>query len=122
MRATRLVLIRDFVIFLIKLVLDALKDGFLFHAAIVAVVLDLFFSGRRRRIFYAVMKLGERFDLWLNLHGALSAEDTGNADGLFGASKAGSDNLLGKLEQAVRGGDEPRGASRRKKNLKTPRS
>jgi hypothetical protein len=108
MRATRLVLIRDFLIFQLKLLLDAGKDAFLFWAALVAVILDLFFGGKRRRIFYTVMKLGERIDLWLNLHGALSKEDDGSGDGLFGASKAGSDNLLGQLEQAVRGGDEPR--------------
>jgi hypothetical protein len=29
-------------------------------------------------------------------------------DGLFGASEAGTDNLLGQIEQLVRGGDEPR--------------
>lgn len=104
---------RDFIIFLIKLVLDALKDVLLFKASIIAVILDLFFGGKRRRIFYAVMRFGERFDLWLNLHGALSDPGDGTGDGLFGSSKAGSDNLLGKLEQAVRGGDEPRGSTPR---------
>jgi hypothetical protein len=73
----------------------------------VAMVVDLFFSGKRRRLLYRVMQLGERFDLWLNLHGALArGEDTG--DGLFGGSKAGSPTLVGRLEQMVRGGDEPR--------------
>jgi hypothetical protein len=109
MRATRAVLIRDFLIFQLKLLLDGAKDVFLFQAAIVAVVLDLFFGGRRRRLFYTVMRLGERIDLWLNLHGAISKGDDGSGDGLFGASKAGSDNLLGQLEQAIRGGDLPRG-------------
>jgi len=76
--------------------------------------LDLFFGGRRRRLFYKVIRLGERIDLWLNLHGALSkAEETG--DGLFGGSRAGSKTMLGQLEQAVRGGDEPRSQKRRRK-------
>lgn len=122
MRASRGVLIRDFIIFMVKLVLDALKDVFLFKASIVAIVLDLFFGGKRRRIFYAVMRLGERFDLWLNLHGALSSPDEGSDDGLFGASKAGSDTLLGQLEQAVRGGDEPRTTRRRRSRFKNPDS
>jgi len=117
MRATRPVLIRDFLIFQLKLLLDGAKDVFLFQAAIVAVVLDLFFGGRRRRIFYTVMKLGERIDLWLNLHGAMTRGDDASGDGLFGASKAGSDNLLGKIEQAVRGGDEPRRAKGKKDPL-----
>ena len=41
--------------------------------------------------------MSERFDLWLNLHGAaLRAES--DEDGLFGVSEAGSNTLLGKLE------------------------
>lgn len=111
MRASRLVLIRDFLIFQLKLVLDGFKDVFLFQASIVAVVLDLFFGGRRKRIFYQVMKLGERMDLWLNLHGAL-ARGSESGDGLFGASRAGSPTFLGRLEQTVRGGDEPRRAQK----------
>ena len=81
----------------------------------VAVVLDLLFSGRRKRLLYKVMHLGERFDLWLNLHGALTrGEATG--DGLFGGSRAGSETMVGKLEQLVRGGDEPR-KTRRQRDL-----
>lgn len=107
MRATRPVLIRDFLIFWLKLYLDGFKDVFLLVASTVAVVIDLFFGGSRNRMFYRVMRLGERIDLWLNLHGAIKkGEETG--DGLFGGSKAGSDTLLGQIEQAVRGGDEPR--------------
>ena len=113
MQATRSVLIRDFFIFQLKLWLDGFKDLLMIQLSIVAVVLDLFFGGRRRRLFYKVIRLGERIDLWLNLHGALSrAEESG--DGLFGASRAGSKTMLGQLEQAVRGGDEPRSQKRRR--------
>ena len=31
-----------------------------------------------------------------------------DVDGLFGASESGSDTLLGKVEEMVRGGDVPR--------------
>ena len=118
MRATRPVLIRDFLIFQLKLVLDGFKDVFLLQASIVAVVLDLFFGGKRNRIFHRVMRLGERIDLWLNLHGAIKrAAETG--DGLFGGSEAGSDSLLGKIEQVVRGGDVP-GKRARKRDLHEP--
>jgi hypothetical protein len=107
MRASRSVLIRDALIFAAKLALDGLKDLLLIWLSAGAVIFDLFFGGKRRRLFYQVMRLGEKFDLWLNLHGALTkAEGTG--DGLFGGSKAGSDSLVGQLEQLVRGGDEPR--------------
>lgn len=110
--ATRRVTIRDFFIFQLKLVLDGLKDFALFQLAIGALLVDLVSGGgRRRRLFYSVLRLSERFDLWLNLNGAMERLDAGlDDDGLFGASDAGADTLLGKLEQMVRGGDEPRGA------------
>ena len=107
MKATRGVLLRDYVIFVLKLWLDGLKDGLLIVLSSVALVLDLFFGGNRKRLFYSVMRMGERIDLWLNLHGIMSRDEETD-DGLFGASKAGSDTMVGKLEQAVRGGDEPR--------------
>jgi len=109
--ATRSVTIRDFFIFQLKLVLDGLKDLAVFQVSIGAIVLDIIAGrGRRPRLFYSVLKASERFDHWLNLHGVTEKlEDPDNDDGLFGASKAGSDTLLGKIEQLVRGGDRPRG-------------
>jgi len=115
MQATRSVLIRDFLIFQMKLWLDGFKDLIMIQLSLVAVVVDLFFGGRRKRLFYKVIRLGERIDLWLNLHGALSRGD-GTGDGLFGASLAGSKTMLGQLEQAVRGGDEPRSRRRRQQS------
>ncbi len=54
------------------------------------------------------MRASEKFDLWPNFHFSLERiHDTD--DGLFGASEAGSDTLLGQSEQLARGGDEPRG-------------
>lgn len=98
---------RDFAIFQVKLLLDGLKDFILFNLSIGAFALDVVSGRGRRRFFYRVMELGERVDLWLNLHGAAgAAESTG--DGLFGASRAGSETLLGTVEQWVRGGDDPR--------------
>ena len=118
MKVSRKVVVRDFAIFQVKLVLDGFKDGLLMGLSIGALVLDLFRGGRRKRLFYRVMDLGERIDLWLNLHGAAArAEET--EDGLFGASKAGSPSMLGRLEQTVRGGDEPR-RSRRGREARRP--
>lgn len=97
------VLLRDFLIFQLKLVLDGLKDVLLLQLSILAVVFDLLF-GRRGRplLFYNVLRLSERFDLWLNLHGP--AEDAERSDeGLFGASASGSSSLIGKLEQIITG-------------------
>jgi hypothetical protein len=96
------VLIRDLLIFQLKLVLDGLKDLVLIQLSLGAVLFDLLF-GRpgRASLFYGVLRLSERFDLWLNLYGAArNAERT--EDGLFGASRAGSSSLLGRLEEVVR--------------------
>jgi len=99
--------VRDFAIFQLKLVIDGLKDGTVFTLSFVAFGVDLVFRRHgRRRFFYRMMKVSERFDLWLNLHGATEEADS-HADGLFGASEAGTDTLLGQIEQLVRGGDEP---------------
>jgi hypothetical protein len=83
--------IRDFAIFQLKLLIDGLKDGAVFTMSFVAFGVDLVFRRHgRRRFFYKVMRVSERFDLWLNLHGAAEGADH-EADGLFAASQAGSD-------------------------------
>lgn len=100
--AQRGVLVRDLLIFQLKLVLDGLKDMVLIQLSIVAVVIDLVLGKPGGPLlFYRLLRCSERFDLWLSLHGAADrAEDTD--DGLFGASRAGSNSMLGKLEQVVR--------------------
>ena len=107
---SRGVTLRDFAIFQLKLALDGLKDVAVFQVSIVAVVLDFIAGrGRRPRLFYSVVRWSEHFDAWLNLHGVMQRLDEGDTDdGLFGASEAGSDSLIGQIEQLVRGGDEPR--------------
>ncbi|HSM04028.1 MAG TPA: hypothetical protein VK858_05380 [Longimicrobiales bacterium] len=115
-QARRSVVIRDFAIFQLKLLLDAAKDGVLAALSVGALVLDLLSGGGRKpRLFYSVLAMSERFDLWLNLSGAVSRLESEELDddGLFGASEAGSDSLLGRIEELVRGGDEP-GSRKRK--------
>lgn len=115
--ATRNVTLRDFFVFQLKLMLDGLKDVVVFNLSVGAMVLDLIAGrGRRPRLFYSVVRLSERWDLWLNLNGAVARMDAGeDEDGFFGASEAGSDSLLGRIEQLVRGGDEPRRGRRDRK-------
>jgi hypothetical protein len=112
--ATRGVTFRDFLIFQVKLVLDGAKDVVVFWISIGAMLLDTIAGrGRRPRLFYSVMRMSEKWDLWLNLHSVVQRIDEQEGeDGLFGASDAGSDTLLGQIEQLVRGGDEPRGTGR----------
>jgi hypothetical protein len=108
---SRWVIVRDLLLFQLKLFLDGVIDVTLAPLSIGAAIVEVLFGGEKRgRLFYAILRFGERADLWLNLYGASRKAD---ADGLFGGSKAGSDTLLGEIEQRIRGGDEPR--RRRKK-------
>ena len=103
---SRWVIVRDLLIFQLKLFLDGFVDLALAPVSIAAAAIEIIFGRKKRgRLFYAVMRLGERADLWLNLYGASRRAD---ADGLFGGSKAGTKTMLGELEMKLRGGDEPR--------------
>jgi hypothetical protein len=112
------VLIRDFLIFYIKLLIDGAKDLLFLQLALIAFALDfvlMIVVGRKRSFFYRVLEIGERFDLWLNLYNP-AKRAAGNPDGLFGESRAGDDTLLGEIEELVRRGPEPvaAGAPRRR--------
>ena len=95
---SRAALVRDFLIFQLKLFLDGLKDVAMSPLAALAVVWDLLVGDRSGRRFYSVLRLTERFDLWLNLYGAAHGAERGG-EGLFESSAAGSDTMLGKLEE-----------------------
>lgn len=95
-------LLRDLLIFQVKLIVDAVKDVLLIKISIIAAVFDVLF-GRRGRplLFYRVLRTSERFDLWMNLYAP--AEDVERVeDGLFGASEAGDRSFVGKLEELLR--------------------
>jgi hypothetical protein len=103
------VLARDFGLFYLKLLLDGFKGVILVQLGILAFCVDMIFmlvAGSRRSFFYAVLELGERFDLWLNLYGP-SRRAGANPDGLFGESRAGDHTFLGEMEELVRRGPEP---------------
>ncbi len=96
----------DFAILQLRLMIDGLKDGAVFVMSSLGFGTGLLFGRHgRRRFFYKMMRVSERLDLWLNLHGAMGRGE--DPDGLFGTSAAGSDTLLDQVEQIVRGGDEP---------------
>jgi hypothetical protein len=107
---SRKVVVRDFLIFQVKLALDGFKDMVVFGLSIGAIVLDFISGqGRRPRLFYSVVRISERWDMWLNLHAAAKRLEEGDSeDGFFGVSEAGSDTLIGQIEQLVRGGDKPK--------------
>lgn len=67
---TRGAIVRDVIFFQVKLWLDGFKDVVLSPLSIAAAALDFVFHSKRRSLFYGVLRLGERFDLWLNLYSA----------------------------------------------------
>ena len=96
-----MVLLRDLFLFHVKLALDGMKDIVLIWLSVGAVIGDLLIGGSRRgQLFYSVMRLGERLDLWLNVYGPAHAAGS-NPDGLFGESRAGDDSYMGKMEQLL---------------------
>ena len=112
-RHQKRVVIRDLAIFQAKLFLDGIKDVVLMPASIVAAGLDVVFPGPTPgRLFYRVLRAGERFDRWLSLFSAAERADAQH-DGLFGASRAGADSLLGEIEKLVLGHEEPRSSRTR---------
>lgn len=61
----------DFAIFQLTLMIDGLKEGAVFVMSLLAFGIDLLFGRHgRRRFVYRMMRVSERLDLWLNLHGA----------------------------------------------------
>ncbi len=99
----RWVILRDLIIFHVKLTIDGTKDIVLAPVSMLAALLDLAFPGRAPgHRFYSVMSVGERFDRWLSLFSA-AQKATAREDGLFGASPAGAPSLLGRLEKIVVG-------------------
>ena len=106
------VVLRDLLIFQLKLLADGFADLIVAQLALVAVLVDLLFPAERKgQRFYWVMARAERFDRWLSLYGMADRADL-EEDGLFGASQAGADTLLGRLEAYVTGrweidGEEP---------------
>jgi len=118
----RKVIIRDLIIFQVKLAVDGLKDLVLLPTSLVAALIDLVFPGPQPgRFFYLVMRAGETFDRWLSLYGP-ALEARAALDGLFGASRAGAATMLGELEEFVRGPEQPRDPGRPGGGRPPPRS
>jgi len=98
-RPSKGVIIRDLLIFQVKLWLDGLKDIVLSPLSIIGAVIDLLRSPANPSFFYTTMQLGERFDRWLNLYDA-SQKAVARASGLVGDD--GDDEVTRPLEILAR--------------------
>lgn len=97
----RWVLIRDAVVFQVKLLVDGLRDFVLLPISVVAALLSLLRGGNGAgREFYTLVAFGRRTEKWINLFGAadrLPAADEPDDD----SEIATVDGLVNKLERKV---------------------
>ena len=107
MSHSKAVLLRDLMIFQVKLVLDGMKDIVLMPLTIGAAAIDIVFPGAvPGQRFYTLMSLGERFDRWLNLFSAADHADA-SRDGLFRNGRTGERSLISEIEDLVTGSRRP---------------
>lgn len=109
--ASRNVTLRAFAIFQVKLLLDGAGDFAAFWLSIGAILVDFIAGrGRRPRLFYSVVRLSERFDKWVDLHGVAQQMDEAEAeDGLFaGTGDLGDDDLVSEIERLAQRAKSPR--------------
>ena len=98
---SRWVLIRDLLVFQVKLVLDGTRDLLLSPVSLVAGVLDLSSSRERPgRFFYDVVHLGKRSEEWINLFGAADRVEPPEIP-TIGAEADRVDAVFDKIERAI---------------------
>jgi hypothetical protein len=103
-------LTRDLGVFELKLALDGLKDIVLAPLALAAVLADMMMPAEKRGVFlHAVIRLGERFERWLNLYGLKRGSGTRSI-----LDEGGSDIIVDYIESTAL--DLHRGIKDRKKD------
>lgn len=75
-------IIRDLLVFQVKVWVEGFKDVALVPLSLGAAFIDLLF-GRKpgRGALYGVMRVGDRFERWINLYGPVMAEAKGDVKG-----------------------------------------
>ncbi len=68
MRPYRKELLRNFIVFQFKLLMDGGKDFFLSFVSIIFVIIDLVSGDPGHCRFNGIMQAGRRFDAWLKLY------------------------------------------------------
>lgn len=87
-------LLRDFIAFELKLLVDGFKDVMLAQLALLVMAIELVFRrGRRGRLFYGLMRIGARFEKWLGLCEPHSRSD-GEGDDDDVATRLGHANRI----------------------------
>ena len=107
--------VRDVLIFQVKLWLEGFKDIVLMPLSLGAAVIDLFFrGGKSRGTLYSVMKLGHRFERWVHLYAALEEKEA--------KQRAARNNSLDDLLNEAADGIEKKATNGRSSSADRPRS
>ena len=70
-------IVRDVLIFQVKLWLEGFKDVALMPLSLGAAIIDLVFRGSKSKgALYSVMKLGDRFERWVHLYAPLEERES----------------------------------------------
>lgn len=96
---TRRRVIRDALVFQVKLVFDGLRDVLLSPASLVAAAIGVLMSRNPGEPFYRLLKMGKRTERWLNLFGAAEVQGPQTPDGDM-------DALVKRLESLAADQDE----------------
>ena len=105
-KVTPWVTLRDFLVFQLKLVIEAVKDMVVLNLSVLAIIIDLI-AGRwhQPRLFHGAVRLSRRFDGWLKLHrlrGATLGEEDGSLMEDLIARAPDADELADEFERLVR--------------------
>jgi hypothetical protein len=91
----RWVLLRDTLVFQVKLTLDAFRDVILSPISMLCVLIDLLNTKTvKKSLFYRLMGFGHRSDRWLNVFGAQGGEEN--------LSEESVDQIFEKLEDIIK--------------------
>jgi len=100
--AGRGVVVRDFIVFQVKLAADGLKDLVAINLSVIAIVIDLLAGrGRDPRFFYAVVRLSRRFESWLALHRMRGLHDADDRNTTSRLGVPDADRLIDQFEGHV---------------------
>lgn len=106
---SRWALIRDMLIFQIKLAMDAIRDLLLSPVSIICGIVDIF-KGHSisQSYFRKLMDLGQKSDSWLNLFGnhnqnhSEDAENSNLLDGQNSKSEVNVDHVFSQIESLLK--------------------
>jgi hypothetical protein len=102
----RWALIRDMLIFQIKLAMDAIRDLFLSPVSIICGLADIFIgNSHSKSYFYKLMDFGHQTDLWLNLFGKnkdKDVRDSSDVDSQKSKADRNIDQLFSQVESLLK--------------------